>query len=140
MKKGKRPSLKHMFSTFESILFQNPNVSGSRKKVRIAPELSELVIYCQSVPFTASVENDVVNFIEGPCTALSSFNETKAKSVMVEHNRMAFQRHHQRQLSRIYPKVLTYFIPFSLILFITLPFSFYSVFHEFRLMMWNDYF
>ena len=86
-------------------IFQNPNVSSSRKKVRIAPELSDLVVYCQSVTFSASVENDVVNFLDGPCTSLSSFNETKAKSVMVEHNRMAFQRYHQRQLSRIYPKV-----------------------------------
>ena len=89
-------------------IFQNPNVSSSRKKVRIAPELSDLVVYCQSVTFSASVENDVVNFLDGPCTSLSSFNETKAKSVMVEHNRMAFQRYHQRQLSRIYPKVSIY--------------------------------
>ena len=89
-------------------IFQNPNVSSSRKKVRLAPELSDLVVYCQSVTFSASVENDVVNFLDGPCTSLSSFNETKAKSVMVEHNRMAFQRYHQRQLSRIYPRVSIY--------------------------------
>jgi hypothetical protein len=68
--------------------FQNPNAPSKPKKTRIAPELSELVIYCQSVPFTGSVENDVINFLEGPCTAMSSFNETKARGIMVEKNRL----------------------------------------------------
>ena len=36
---------------------------------------------------------------------MCSFNETKGRTLMVENNRMAFQRYHQRQLSRIYPKV-----------------------------------
>ena len=77
-----------MDDPLSSNYFQNPNVPAKPKKTRIAPELSDLVVYCQSVPFTGSVENDVINFLDGPCTAISSFNETKARNLMVEKNRL----------------------------------------------------
>ena len=36
--------------------------SSNRKKIRIAPELSDLVVYCQPVTFSQSIEECIVNF------------------------------------------------------------------------------
>ena len=76
--------------------------------LKIAPELSDMIVYCISVPFKGTLE-DVEAFASkagGRCETMSSLSEDKAKHVMVTRNRKAFQRYHQKQLSRIYPKVL----------------------------------
>lgn len=116
---------------------------SSQNKRKIAKELSDLIVYCISVPFTALKLNNVANFsaeiggnsvgekgglstddgkIGVPpsagseemaaagksvgCEYMSSFSETKAKAIMVDENRMAFQRYHEKWISRVYPKVI----------------------------------
>ena len=77
--------------------------------LKIAPELSDLIVYCISVPFKGQTLEEVSSFASeagGRCETMSSLSEDKAKSVMVRQHQKAFQRYHQKQISRIYPKVI----------------------------------
>ncbi|VDN55483.1 unnamed protein product [Dracunculus medinensis] len=64
------------------------------KNLRIASELSNLVVYCQAVPFNASIGNDG-NFYE-----MCSFSETKHDKLLEK----GLVRFNTRQLSRVYPQ------------------------------------
>ena len=88
------------------------NSQATSKKVKIAQELSDLVVYCIATPFTplmlAHVTSDAEEAVRC-CGEMSSFNESRAKAFMVESNVQKFQSFHQKHLSRIYPKVKSTF-------------------------------
>ena len=74
---------------------------------KIAPELSDLIVYFISVPFKQQTLEDVKSLSKvagGRCETMSSLNESAAYQRMVRH-RKAFQVYHQKQISRVYPKV-----------------------------------
>uniref|UniRef100_G3P4B1 Phosphoinositide phospholipase C n=1 Tax=Gasterosteus aculeatus aculeatus TaxID=481459 RepID=G3P4B1_GASAC len=86
--------------------FEDEPVSGSRNtpkkdaaKVcsKLSPELSELVVYCSSVPFRG-----FENASEKPPNEMSSFSESEALRLIKDSGKL-FVRHNSRQLSRIYP-------------------------------------
>ena len=75
---------------------------------KIAQELSDLIVYFISVPFKQQTLEDVKSLSKvagGRCETMSSLNENAAYQRMVRH-RKAFQVYHQKQISRVYPKVL----------------------------------
>jgi len=80
--------------------------SESRRKeraMRIARELSSLVIYCQSVMF----KPDKVGSPDASFAEMSSFPETKAERLMLgagQEGASLFLQYHLKQISRVYPK------------------------------------
>ncbi|KAK7901929.1 hypothetical protein WMY93_018698 [Mugilogobius chulae] len=64
---------------------------------KLSPELSELVVYCRSVPFTG-----FENTTEKAPNEMSSFSESDALKLIKDSGKL-FVRHNSRQLSRIYP-------------------------------------
>lgn len=74
-------------------------LEDERKKIernsRVAKEMSDLIIYCRSVPFRL---NDWV-FYE-----MSSFPETKAEKLFLIQEVQLLLRYHRNQISRVYPK------------------------------------
>lgn len=67
--------------------------------LKIAKEISDLIIYCRSVVFC--VGNKDRRFVHNE---MSSFNETKAEKLMCRDPENFFFRYHQVQFSRVYPK------------------------------------
>ncbi len=78
---------------------QNP-----RNSKNLPQEMSDLVVYCIPRTFTPTVLAQIVSETAQDCKMMSSLNESKAKTYMVEHHPQKFQSYHQRQLTRIYPK------------------------------------
>uniref|UniRef100_A0A8C4EPX8 Phosphoinositide phospholipase C n=1 Tax=Dicentrarchus labrax TaxID=13489 RepID=A0A8C4EPX8_DICLA len=78
-------------------LVNNNSVSSQPGASKLSPELSELVVYTQSVPFK-SFEQAAKN----PATDMSSFSESDALRY-IKDSGMYFVRHNSHQLSRIYP-------------------------------------
>lgn len=79
---------------------QNASVlEDERKKMernsRVAKEMSDLIIYCRSVPF----KNAGWLFYE-----MSSFPENKAEKLFMQQEVQTFLRYHRNQISRVYPK------------------------------------
>uniref|UniRef100_A0A8C1P6M7 Phosphoinositide phospholipase C n=1 Tax=Cyprinus carpio TaxID=7962 RepID=A0A8C1P6M7_CYPCA len=73
-------------------------VKESSKKIKLAKELSDLVIYCKSVHFsTFEHSRDNHSFYE-----MASFKESKAMN-LAENSATAFIHHNMDKLSRIYP-------------------------------------
>ncbi|XP_039763945.1 1-phosphatidylinositol 4,5-bisphosphate phosphodiesterase gamma-1 isoform X2 [Pararge aegeria] len=70
------------------------------RALRIAREISELIVYCRSVPFNQE-RLTRTGFV---FTEMSSFNETKAERLMCQQETAFFLLYHIWQLSRIYPK------------------------------------
>ncbi|XP_076340209.1 small wing phospholipase C gamma 1 isoform X2 [Tachypleus tridentatus] len=66
------------------------------RTLRIAKELSNLIIYCRSVQFCPE---KIGNFTE-----MSSFPETKVEKWLAPNNCRFFLRYHENQFSRVYPK------------------------------------
>ncbi|XP_076000183.1 1-phosphatidylinositol 4,5-bisphosphate phosphodiesterase delta-3-A-like [Genypterus blacodes] len=64
---------------------------------KLSPELSELVVYCRSVPF-----RDFENMSLKPPNEMSSFSESDALRHIKDSGKLLV-RHNSRQLSRIYP-------------------------------------
>lgn len=62
---------------------------------RVAKEMSDMIIYCRSVPF----KNTGWVFYE-----MSSFPETKAEKYFLQQETKMFVRYHRNQISRVYPK------------------------------------
>ncbi|XP_059380613.1 1-phosphatidylinositol 4,5-bisphosphate phosphodiesterase delta-1a isoform X2 [Carassius carassius] len=76
---------------------QKPKEKGS-KKIKLAKELSDLVIYCKSVHFSNFEHSrDNQAFYE-----MASFKESKAMN-LAENSATAFIHHNMDKLSRIYP-------------------------------------
>lgn len=79
---------------------QNASVlEDERRKMernsRVAKEMSDMIIYCRSVPF----KNTNWVFYE-----MSSFPETKAEKYFLQQETKLFVRYHRNQISRVYPK------------------------------------
>ncbi|XP_051970490.1 1-phosphatidylinositol 4,5-bisphosphate phosphodiesterase delta-1a [Xyrauchen texanus] len=69
-----------------------------KSKIKLAKELSDLVIYCKSVHFSSFEHSrDNQNFYE-----MASFKESKAMN-LAENSGTAFIHHNMDKLSRIYP-------------------------------------
>ncbi|XP_062874816.1 1-phosphatidylinositol 4,5-bisphosphate phosphodiesterase delta-3-A [Trichomycterus rosablanca] len=64
---------------------------------KISPELSDLVVYCNSMPFPGF---DAAR--DRPPSEMSSFSENEALKLMKDSGKV-FVRHNSQQLSRIYP-------------------------------------
>uniref|UniRef100_A0A3Q2XH46 Phosphoinositide phospholipase C n=1 Tax=Hippocampus comes TaxID=109280 RepID=A0A3Q2XH46_HIPCM len=64
---------------------------------KLSVELSELVVYCRSVPFCG-----FTNVGEKPPEEMSSFSENDALRLIKDSGKL-FVKHNSRQLSRIYP-------------------------------------
>ncbi|KAM9436889.1 1-phosphatidylinositol 4,5-bisphosphate phosphodiesterase delta-1a isoform 2-T2 [Clarias gariepinus] len=69
-----------------------------KKKINLAKELSDLVIYCKSVHFTSFEHSRE----KQACYEMSSFKESKAKN-LAETSATGFIHHNMEKLSRIYP-------------------------------------
>lgn len=79
---------------------QNASVlEDERKKMernsRVAKEMSDLIIYCCSVPF---------RFTDWVFYEMSSFPETKAEKLFLNTETTTFLNYHRNQISRVYPK------------------------------------
>ncbi|KAI7803562.1 1-phosphatidylinositol 4,5-bisphosphate phosphodiesterase delta-3-A [Triplophysa rosa] len=70
---------------------------GKPVSSKLSPELSDLVVYCQSVPFHGF---EAAN--QKPPGMMSSFSENEALKLIKDSGKL-FIRHNSRQLSRIYP-------------------------------------
>lgn len=68
------------------------------RTMRIAKELSNLIVYCRSVPFA---KDKIGNFTE-----MSSFAEDKAEKWISPSECSFMMKYHQKQLTRVYPKGL----------------------------------
>ncbi|XP_072399750.1 1-phosphatidylinositol 4,5-bisphosphate phosphodiesterase gamma-1-like [Diabrotica undecimpunctata] len=67
---------------------------------KIAKEMSNLIIYCQSTTFNMErVKQQMFIFYE-----MSSFPENKAEKLICQQMRKFFLKYHQHQFSRVYPK------------------------------------
>ncbi|KAM7371659.1 hypothetical protein PAMP_008876 [Pampus punctatissimus] len=64
---------------------------------KLSPELSDLIVYCRSVPFCG-----FENTSQKPPNEMSSFSESEALRHIKDSGKL-FVRHNSRQLSRIYP-------------------------------------
>ncbi|KAJ9579947.1 hypothetical protein L9F63_004420, partial [Diploptera punctata] len=84
---------------------QNANIRESQHKdleraLRIATEMSNLIVYCRSVAFNADrIRKNGLVFNE-----MSSFPETKAEKLICVQENKFFLKYHQVQFSRVYPK------------------------------------
>ncbi|XP_076449870.1 1-phosphatidylinositol 4,5-bisphosphate phosphodiesterase gamma-1-like [Babylonia areolata] len=67
------------------------------RTMRIAREFSDLIVYCQAVPFSSDK-------IPGPFYEMSSFPETKAEKYVNKNKAKMFLKYHRNQLSRVYPR------------------------------------
>lgn len=68
------------------------------RTMRIAKELSNLIVYCRSVPFA---KDRIGNFTE-----MSSFAEHKAEKWIAPSECGFIMKYHERQFTRVYPKGL----------------------------------
>ncbi|XP_032387062.1 1-phosphatidylinositol 4,5-bisphosphate phosphodiesterase delta-1 isoform X2 [Etheostoma spectabile] len=69
-----------------------------KKKLKLAKELSDMVVYCRSVPFSSFEEaKENLSFYE-----MSSFSEGKAMK-LAEESANSYIRHNVDKLSRVYP-------------------------------------
>ncbi|KAI4893915.1 hypothetical protein NFI96_027807, partial [Prochilodus magdalenae] len=87
-------------SSEEEIAGKSPSKKDPGKPLsssKISPELSDLVVYCNSVPFGGF---EAAN--QKPPSEMSSFSENDALKLIKDSGRL-FVRHNSRQLSRIYP-------------------------------------
>merc|ERR1711962_208151 len=86
--------------TSQSASQRDSETRQRERSMKIARELSNLVIYCRSVPFVAERVGD------GAFAEMSSFPETKAERLMCGPTGDAalFLKYHRLQFSRIYPK------------------------------------
>uniref|UniRef100_A0A673ADQ1 Phosphoinositide phospholipase C n=1 Tax=Sphaeramia orbicularis TaxID=375764 RepID=A0A673ADQ1_9TELE len=102
--KGKKhiPHLGQLGKTGSSASFSSSSddelaISGRPVSSKLSPELSELVVYCRSVPFQG-----FENMSEKPPNEMSSFSESDALRLIKDSGKL-FARHNSKQLSRIYP-------------------------------------
>ncbi|KAL4659275.1 1-phosphatidylinositol 4,5-bisphosphate phosphodiesterase delta-3-A-like [Arapaima gigas] len=111
--KGKKesPRLEKTDSTVSNSSFAEDEAGGDTKgkkdlaktvPSKLSRELSDLVVYCQSVSF-----NGFEQTAKRPPSDMCSFSENEALKHIKEsgmcRNRKLFVRHNSRQLSRIYP-------------------------------------
>ncbi|XP_059470095.1 1-phosphatidylinositol 4,5-bisphosphate phosphodiesterase gamma-1 [Neocloeon triangulifer] len=69
------------------------------RSMRVAVEISSLIIYCKSVAFDKEKCRNGFDFTE-----MSSFPENKAEKTMCSNELKFFLKYHIHQISRVYPK------------------------------------
>ncbi|XP_077982282.1 1-phosphatidylinositol 4,5-bisphosphate phosphodiesterase gamma-1-like [Glandiceps talaboti] len=69
----------------------------NERKLRIAKEFSDLIVYCRSVPFLDEC-------VPGNYYEMSSFPETKVEKYVAKGKAALFTRYNKYQFSRVYPK------------------------------------
>ncbi|XP_053194033.1 1-phosphatidylinositol 4,5-bisphosphate phosphodiesterase delta-3-A [Scomber japonicus] len=74
-----------------------PKKLPAKVSCKVSPELSDLVVYCRSVPFCG-----FENTSQKVPNEMSSFSESEALRLIKDSGKL-FVRHNSRQLSRIYP-------------------------------------
>ncbi|XP_062263533.1 1-phosphatidylinositol 4,5-bisphosphate phosphodiesterase delta-3-A [Platichthys flesus] len=98
---GKKGSCASFSSSSEDELAisnkNTPKKDPTKVYSKLSPDLSELVVYCRSVPFCG-----FENTSEKPPNEMSSFSESEALKLIKDSGKL-FVRHNSRQLSRIYP-------------------------------------
>uniref|UniRef100_A0A672H4U1 Phosphoinositide phospholipase C n=1 Tax=Salarias fasciatus TaxID=181472 RepID=A0A672H4U1_SALFA len=96
---GKTGSSASFSSSSEDELASSTKSTPKKEPVcaKLSPELSELVVYCRSVPFRG-----FGSVSELPPNEMSSFSESDALRLIKDSGKL-FVRHNSRQLSRIYP-------------------------------------
>ncbi|XP_074617747.1 1-phosphatidylinositol 4,5-bisphosphate phosphodiesterase gamma-1-like [Acropora palmata] len=67
------------------------------RQANLSQELSDLVVYCQPVPF------DLDN-VSGKHHEMSSFPETRLERFISKRNSKEFMKYHRKQFSRVYPR------------------------------------
>ncbi|CAH1709910.1 1-phosphatidylinositol 4,5-bisphosphate phosphodiesterase gamma-1 isoform X2 [Aphis gossypii] len=70
------------------------------RQLKIAKEISDLIIYCRSVAFCLETQRER-GFVHNE---MSSFPENKAEKLMCHQESVFFFRYHQIQFSRVFPK------------------------------------
>lgn len=95
------PDLRHEWVAVIRRLAQTASDNNFRsnrleRTMRIAKELSNLIVYCRAVPFA---EDKIGNFTE-----MSSFAEHKAEKWISPAECNFMMRYHQKQFTRVYPK------------------------------------
>ncbi|CAL1293033.1 unnamed protein product, partial [Larinioides sclopetarius] len=83
----------------ETVQSANDTLQSSKKlkkQLKIAKELSSLIIYCKTVPF---IQEKFGNFTE-----MSSFPETKIQKYIGPEKCKLLLNYHRTQFSRVYPK------------------------------------
>lgn len=70
------------------------------RQLKIAKEISDLIIYCRSVAFCLETQRNR-SFVYNE---MSSFPENKAEKLMCHQEKEFFIRYHQVQFSRVFPK------------------------------------
>ncbi|KAK5855995.1 hypothetical protein PBY51_007623 [Eleginops maclovinus] len=94
---GKNGSCASFSSSSEDEVASSNKKDPAKVCSKLSPELSELVVYCRSVPFRG-----FENAPEKPSNEMSSFSESDALKLIKDSGKL-FVRHNSRQLSRIYP-------------------------------------
>uniref|UniRef100_A0A672H4J7 Phosphoinositide phospholipase C n=1 Tax=Salarias fasciatus TaxID=181472 RepID=A0A672H4J7_SALFA len=94
---GKTGSSASFSSSSEDELASSTKSTPKKEPAKLSPELSELVVYCRSVPFRG-----FGSVSELPPNEMSSFSESDALRLIKDSGKL-FVRHNSRQLSRIYP-------------------------------------
>lgn len=69
------------------------------QQLKIAKEISDLIIYCRAVTFCIETQRERFVYDE-----MSSFSETKAEKLMCHQEPEFFFYYHQKQFSRVFPK------------------------------------
>lgn len=62
--------------------------------------MSDLVVYCVPKAFTLA---QVFSQVQEDSSRMTSFNESRARNLMVDKHQQKFQVYHQRYFSRVYP-------------------------------------
>lgn len=70
------------------------------QQLKIAKEISDLIIYCRVVTFCLETQRENGFAYD----EISSFTETKAEKLMCHQEPEFFFYYHQKQFSRVYPK------------------------------------
>lgn len=70
------------------------------RQLKIAKEMSDLIIYCRSVAFCIEKQRER-EFVH---SEMSSFAENIAENLMCHEENKFFFDYHQTQLSRVFPK------------------------------------
>ncbi|KAM4598411.1 1-phosphatidylinositol 4,5-bisphosphate phosphodiesterase delta-3-A isoform 1-T1 [Polymixia lowei] len=94
---GKTGSYASFSSSSDDELASSKKEPGKVVSSKLSPELSELVVYCRSVPFRGFDDP-----ADKPANEMSSFSESDALKHIKDSGKL-FVRHNSRQLSRIYP-------------------------------------
>lgn len=90
----------HIFILYLINLLKEFENKKMERQLKIAKEISDLIIYCRSVAFCLETQRNR-SFVYNE---MSSFPENKAEKLMCHQEKEFFIRYHQVQFSRVFPK------------------------------------